>query len=157
MGGPTNPEIRALTPLDAHWLHHLHGEAFDTPWSSDSFAQLLALPTVQGWAIDFPDGHGGPGGPGFILTQNSGGEGEILTFQVAKAVRGQGMGRRLLAHALAHLADGGVASVFLEVAEDRRSAKKLYENQGFRLEGRRKNYYKTRSGRTDAEVWMLTF
>ena len=96
-------------------------------------------------------------GPGFILTQDDGRQGDILTFQVAQIVQGGGLGRLILAHAITHLRDKGVKSIYLEVSKDRIQAKKLYENQGFRLERYRKAYYKTRSGRLDAEVWALYF
>ena len=142
------PSVRALKPLDAAWLSALHGEAFETPWSEQSFRELLSAPSVQGWMVE---------GPGFILTQDDGRQGDILTFQVAQIVQGGGLGRLILAHAITHLRDKGVKSIYLEVSKDRIQAKKLYENQGFRLERYRKAYYKTRSGRLDAEVWALYF
>lgn len=145
------PSIRRLTPLDATWLSLLHQEAFETPWSATSFADLLSAPTVRGWTAETPVG------PGFILTQATPLVGEILTFQVAKSARSRGLGRHVLHHAMVDLQREGIESVFLEVAATRLTAKKLYENQGFRLEGRRKNYYKTRAGRSDAEVWALHF
>ena len=43
-----------------------------------------------------------------------------------------------------------VSRIFLEVAENNIPARRLYEKAGFSEIGRRKNYYKTKSGFCDA-------
>lgn len=63
------------------------------------------------------------------------GEWELLNLAVAPAFRRRGIGAALIA---------GIppGRIFLEVRESNAPARALYENQGFRLLGRRKRYYK---------------
>ena len=148
-------DIYQLTSLDAPWLAAMHAEAFESPWSEQSFADLLNSPAVLGWYGNLEKG------PGFILTQAAGDQGEILTFQVAKASRGQGLGKALFRQAVGALRDCDIKHIYLEVRADRLTAKKIYENQGFKLEGCRKNYYRRQESpqntRMDAEIWALHF
>ena len=44
-------------------------------------------------------------------------------------------------------------TMYREVAEDNRHARRLYEGLGFAETGRRRNYYKTGASRTDAIVY----
>ena len=78
---------------------------------------------------------------GFILARAAGGEAEILTLAVAPAVRGQGLGRALLAAAARHAQTLGAANMFLEVGVDNPPALALYAGQGFVRVGQRKAYY----------------
>ena len=66
------------------------------------------------------------------------GDGEILLIGVEPAERRRGIGRRLLEELLER---AGEAAVFLEVRESNKGAKALYESCGFRVTGRRKDYY----------------
>ncbi len=137
--------VRALSLGDAPWLAAMHAQGFASPWSPTSFAQVLSLPTSQGWvaqAVDVP--------AGFILGQVQPEEAEILTFQVAPCYQGQGYGHRLLGHLLTQCRRQGVAQVFLDVAESSRAAQHLYSSHGFVFTRRRKGYYRARQGREDA-------
>lgn len=59
-----------------------------------------------------------------------------LGMGVAAGSRGQGIGRRLLATAIAHCWDMGLRRIELEVFVTNARAIALYEKLGFRLEGR---------------------
>ena len=60
--------------------------------------------------------------------------------------RGYGFSRDLLRTHLGHLAGHGLKTVFLEVEENNRPARALYERAGFRVVGHRDRYYKDAGG-----------
>jgi ribosomal-protein-alanine N-acetyltransferase len=118
-------------PAHAQALAALHGEVFaHEPWDAASFAALLAQPGVHG-LID-PRG-------GFVLLRVAADEAEILTIGVTR--RRQGIGRSLLAAALAHAGAAGATAMFLEVAAENAAARGLYAAAGFSEVGQRRGYY----------------
>ena len=69
-------------------------------------------------------------------------EAEILSIAIDAAYRGKGFSRTLLLTHLGHLAGRGVRTIFLEVEENNRPARRLYEWAGFNVVGRRDRYYR---------------
>ncbi len=69
-------------------------------------------------------------------------EAEILNLGVAEPVRRRGIARALVRSLLAEFSGRGVRTVFLEVRESNRPARRLYESFGFREVGRRSRYYR---------------
>jgi ribosomal-protein-alanine N-acetyltransferase len=67
--------------------------------------------------------------------------GHVKDLAVHPEARGEGWGRRLLAHALTRLAEGDATSVKLEVREGNEPARNLYEDFGFQTLRRVQNYY----------------
>lgn len=123
--------IFAASPAHAEVLAAMHVVAFPTdPWSADAFTTLLTQPGVSG-LID-PRG-------GFLLLRAILDEAEILTLGVT-APR-QGIGRALLADAIARAAATGVQTLHLEVAAGNDAARALYASFGFQETGRRPAYY----------------
>jgi len=61
--------------------------------------------------------------------------GEIHELVIAPAFRHQGLGRRLIEHALRYLASCGCRRVGLWVGKENEVAKKLYRQMGFHYEG----------------------
>jgi len=61
---------------------------------------------------------------------------------VSPLFRREGIGRRLLEELLSRARESGGDALFLEVRESNTAARSLYEQAGFQLTGRRKNYYK---------------
>ncbi|MGB0717820.1 MAG: ribosomal protein S18-alanine N-acetyltransferase [Alphaproteobacteria bacterium] len=141
---------RRLTAYDSSWLAVLHCEAFASPWTTESFFDLLVLPTTLGWVLTECGRN-----VGFILYQLQTDEAQILTFQIAKASQQRGFGRYLLSSTIDSIKAAGARSISLEVAEQRTPAQKLYESLGFILVGRRKSYYKEKEGRVDALVYSI--
>jgi ribosomal-protein-alanine N-acetyltransferase len=56
---------------------------------------------------------------------------QILSIAVAKKVAGQGIGKKLMSHALAYLTSQGVQEVKLEVRPHNTPARRLYSKLGF--------------------------
>ena len=56
--------------------------------------------------------------------------------------RQAGVGSALVRHLAAEAAASGAVSLLLEVRESNTPARRLYEKIGFRVQGRRKDYYR---------------
>jgi ribosomal-protein-alanine N-acetyltransferase len=80
-------------------------------------------------------------------------EAHITTIAIAPAYRRQGLGRRLLAHALGVAVEAGMVCATLEVRAGNEPAIKLYEAAGFKSAAIRKRYYP--DNREDAVVMWL--
>jgi ribosomal-protein-alanine N-acetyltransferase len=122
--------VITATPLHAAVLAAIHEAAFPPGerWDEAAFATLLQTPGASALL----DERGG-----FVLTRHAGGEAELLTIAVDPRARRQGVGRSLLAAALADC-DG---PMFLEVASDNPAAGSLYTSLGFVRCGLRRDYY----------------
>lgn len=146
-------ETRLVIKNDASVLARLHAESFGAArWSLSQVEASLALDTTEGFVAEeaaLP--------LGFIFCQLVGEEAEILTFCVAPASRRKGVGRVLLAAAVKGVERKGARRLFLEVAADNAAALSLYEKAGFRVVGRRVDYYKSLVGFVDAVMMSVEF
>ena len=114
-------------------LADLHARAFaqDRPWTAQEFSSLLSLPGT----LLLGDHRA------VLLGRVTLDEAEILTLATHPDHRRQGLASALLAGFEAQARDWGVTHAFLEVAEDNRPARALYEGQGYAEVGRRRAYY----------------
>lgn len=126
-------DLQTLTTAHAAAAAAIHETCFPlAAWSEDAITTLLGNPHVFGLIA--------PAG-GFILCQAIAPEAEILTLGVIPAARRGGLGRALLAASLQEMRHRDIRDVFLEVADDNRAAQALYRQAGFRVKGRRRQYY----------------
>lgn len=143
-------DIRLAGPAFLDVMAALHGAAFGpAAWRAPALGSCLALPGAFA-LLAILDGDAAPAG--FILCSLAGGDGEILTLAVDPAQRRHGAARRLIRAALARAQAAGAAHMVLEVARDNGAARRLYEGCGFKVAGRRKNYYRRPAGRVDALI-----
>jgi tRNA threonylcarbamoyladenosine biosynthesis protein TsaB len=133
--------LREANPGDATLLAGLHRATMPRAWETGYFEQIVT--GSAGFAV-IAEANGAV--LGFVLARVAADEAEILSIGVLKAYRENGVGARLLREAAARAGALGAATLFLEVAEDNLSARRLYEAQGFSLTGRRKNYYGDEGG-----------
>jgi [ribosomal protein S18]-alanine N-acetyltransferase len=133
----------------------LHGASFAFGWSKIDFESYLADRHViaDGALSELGIGRR-PALWGMILSRLMPPDAEILTFAVDPARRGGGVGRVLLDRHLMNLERGGARLVFLEVGDDNAAALALYEREGFKIIGRRENYYLRANGERHAAVTM---
>jgi [ribosomal protein S18]-alanine N-acetyltransferase len=112
----------------------IHASAFPpgARWGEEAFAAQLGLPGVFG-LID-PEG-------GIVLARVVAEEAEVLTLAVAAAVQRRGLGRGLLAAAMAEARGAGARRILLEVSAKNEAARALYAGAGFGEVGRRPRYY----------------
>jgi ribosomal-protein-alanine N-acetyltransferase len=129
----------------------LHAVAFadgaERPWS---LAELHAL--VEGSGA-FLLAAGDPLA-GFALARVAADEAELLTLAVDPLRRRQGVGRALLAAAMAEAARRGAAAMLLEVASGSSAAQALYATAGFTVVGRRRAYH-ARPGRPTEDALVM--
>lgn len=71
-------------------------------------------------------------------------EADILNVAVRKDLRGQGIGKRLMAALLDEAKRRGIRRLTLEVSEKNVAATALYSGYGFKRVGVRKRYYENR-------------
>jgi ribosomal-protein-alanine N-acetyltransferase len=79
---------------------------------------------------------------GVVAARTVADEAEILNLAVAPAWRRRGVGRELMAIAVAESARAGAVRVFLEVRESNEAARAFYACLGFLTGGRRPAYYR---------------
>lgn len=79
---------------------------------------------------------------GFVAGAEIAGEWELENIVVAEEARRRRLGETLLRAFLGAAVEGAGHSVFLEVRESNRSARNLYEKNGFVQSGRRPDYYR---------------
>lgn len=124
----------------AELLAALHGEAFETGWTKQAMAELLAMPGA--FALLARMAGAAEGQPaGFLLLRQAADEAEIITLAVRPRLQRLGVARALLEAGLQRLAGNGATACFLEVAEANRAARQLYRGLGFHEAGRRPGYY----------------
>ena len=133
--------------FDVTLLAALHEDCFGGAsdpaeiWSARALAELLAMPgsfALLAREADRPCGYL------FArdLPSDSPEDCEILSLGVLPDARRRGVARELLGAAWRRAAGRGTRRLILEVAEDNRAARMLYQTLGFRCDGRRDGYYK---------------
>ncbi len=130
--------IRSATPADLAGLALLEEASFSDPWTSTMIADALA---ARG-AVALVAAGAGERIVGSVLGRRVADEAEILTIAVDPALRGEGLGRRLLAEAVARLAAAGATTVWLEVRPSNLAARRMYQAAGFVATGVRRGYYR---------------
>ena len=137
----SNVIVHTATGRDAPQLADIHAASFHRGWSEDEFDRMLAERNTLVHVL-----RTGSKIIGFAISRIGADEAEILSIALDGDHRGRGLSRNLLLTHLGHLAGRGVRSVFLEVEENNRPARRLYERTGFAVVGRRERYYRQASG-----------
>ena len=141
-------ELISLALADAVRMAALHETAFPSgqAWDAQQFEDLLKQDSVSARALSC-----GNDILSFVLLQVAVDEAEILTLATALSARRRGCAARLLHGVESDLADRGIARWLLDVAEDNAGALRFYQNNGFGIDGRRRDYYQRLEGqRVDA-------
>jgi [ribosomal protein S18]-alanine N-acetyltransferase len=136
-------KLRRATSADIPSVRQLERQtATAAHWSTAQYEALFAAgaqPRIVLIAADEPTNapiHG------FLVARCLPDDWEIENLVVGEQCRRCGVGLALVRELLAEAANGGVASVNLEVRESNFPATQLYEKIGFKLNGQRKNYYR---------------
>jgi ribosomal-protein-alanine N-acetyltransferase len=117
-------------------------QRFGEAWTAAQCAGLLPMPGV--WLTLARDKRAVVG---FALARAVAGEAELLLLAVRSAYQGSGVGKTLLDSFAETAKARGVSRLHLEVREGNH-ALSLYTGTGFRLVGRRRNYYSGWEGQT---------
>ena len=140
--------VRPAQPGDVSGLALLDRQVNPSPWTERQFAGACGEDNGEPERALVVASEGQP--QGFVVYSRVLDEVCIHNIAVHPAWQGRGLGRLLLAAALAAARDAGAMRCHLEVRASNRAARGLYEQLGFRLDGVRKNYYPTAAGREDA-------
>ena len=136
---------------DAALMAALHATSFERPWSASEFDKLLSNPAV--FALSFAN----ETPQGFALAWAAAGDSELLTIAVSPKARRKGLGAVLVEAVIAQAMVCGAQALILDVAEDNPAARTLYAKRGFVEVGRRKDYYLTSQGPSDALTLRRAF
>jgi ribosomal-protein-alanine N-acetyltransferase len=117
-------------------LAALHAESFETPWSANTFAELVRAPGAVSW-LALADGVP----VGLAIGRVTLEEAEILTICVSPEGRRRGAARLLMKESLGAFDSAGARVAFLEVAYGNKAARGLYHGLGFVAVGQRPRYY----------------
>lgn len=124
-------------------------ERFGETWTRSQCAGILPMPGVKLVLARLGDGTAA----GFSLFRTVSTDAELLLLGVSPQFRKRGIGRMLLDHFIGQARDNGSSRVHLEV-RDGNPAVHMYRSAGFSCVGRRRKYYR---GRTGGEFDALTF
>jgi len=133
--------VEAASTHDAARLAQLHGASFAHGWGETEFETMLTERNTLVHRLRL-----GRKTIGFAVSRIGADEAEILSVAVDQSHRGRGLSHTLLMTHLGHLAGRGVRTIFLEVEENNRPARRLYDRAGFLVVGRRERYYKQPDG-----------
>lgn len=112
-------------------IANLHAKCFpEKPWSSHDFEDLKK----SGCEVIASQN-------GFIVYRKTLDEAEIITIGVHPDARRTGIASAMLGIIDGELRKNGVKTIFLEVAENNRPARALYEQNGYVQIGVRPKYY----------------
>lgn len=141
--------FRSACPCDLEALAQLAHRAEPTGWTLRNFQDALksgydVLLACLGQDI-----------VGYSVTMMVVDEAELLEIGVEPERQGQGIGTRLLAAALARVAERAAQRVHLEVRAGNVVAQKLYASAGFTVVGRRKAYYRPLTAGQEREDALL--
>lgn len=137
--------IRRGTPEDIPHLVALEQECFSSPWSEKGFADFFDSPYSVAIVAEADGILCGYVGMYLIL-----GEGEITNLAVSGDYRRHGIGSMLMS---ALIGTKGLVRLMLDVRESNTVARSLYEKTGFKIDGKRKNFYE--KPREDAILMSL--
>lgn len=94
---------------------------------------------------------------GYIVMMHVVDEFHLLNLSIRADLQGLGHGKHLLQWGIEQAKFAKSKGMLLEVRPSNLVAKSLYQKEGFKLIGIRKNYYPTQSGREDALVMLKRF
>ena len=113
-----------------------------THWSEQQYLDLLADRAESPTRLTLvAQADGSPALAGFLVARHSPPEWELENIIVAPEVRRTGIGKNLMDTLLVQARQTKSDAVLLEVRESNTAARRLYEELGFKENGRRKTYY----------------
>lgn len=146
-----HPVIRPLEHGDLDAIIAIEEAAYPFPWTRGIFSECLRV--GYGCLGVFLDGVL----CGYVIFNWAAGESHLLNLCVHPDRQGRGLGGLLLSRAIERARVLDCQAMYLEVRPSNPEAASLYERRGFRVVGRRPDYYRSTEGREDAIVMRLDF
>lgn len=133
-----NQIIRQMKLEDVPAVHEIDHLSFSLPWPERSFRyEVSENPAARGWVVE-------AGGQiiAMLVLWLIFDEAHVATIATHPQYRRQGIGERLLLHALESASQEGAQRAFLEVRAGNDAAQAMYRKYGFTMDGIRRGYYK---------------
>ena len=111
--------------------------AFASPWTREMLLKELGKKEGVSLVAETEAGEV----VGWCCGAEAAGEGELYKIAVAANSQRQGIATLLLHEFIAVLAKRGVEEVYLEVRSQNHAALTLYQQSGWKIQGKRKRYY----------------
>lgn len=133
-----NLEIRRMVEADVPAVHEIDELSFTLPWPERSFRfELTSNPASRCWVAVADDRIAAMAVIWLIVD-----EAHVATIATHPDFRRQGIGEKLLKHALQSALGEGAVRSFLEVRASNEAAQAMYHRFGYIEDGRRPRYYK---------------
>lgn len=141
--------IVPFEPEDLDPILEIEKRVYATPWSRQSYEDLISLNDIHTWVAKSDERL-----VGYMLFQATANDMELHTIAVLPEQQSKGIGRRLMEHLIREAEKFGAEHIFLQVRPSNRHAIALYAKFGFVTIGVRKRYYEDNS--EDACIMRLT-
>lgn len=142
--------IRPIMESDMKELAQIESESFSTPWSENSFRELLSIDYARYLVAEYDGEIAGSAGMRIVA-----GEGDIDNVVVKESLRGKKIAQALISKLIELGRSEGVNEFTLEVRVSNAPAIHVYEKAGFVSEGIRPNFYEKPT--EDANIMWLRF
>ena len=130
--------IRQAQPRDAGDIYEIERLCFPDPWSRSAIESELTQNLRAFYVVAEREGQI-VGYAGLWWIED---EGHITNVAVRPGFRNRHIGKGIIDTLIEHTSKSGIKHYTLEVRASNEAAIKLYEQFGFRVEGRRKGYYR---------------
>lgn len=130
--------VREMTWDDLDQVMIIENENFSVPWTEAGFFTYLMRSDALFLVAEEEDEEEIAGYCGIIMAAD---EGDITNVSVKEELQGQGIGTMMVKELETRVKALGIQKIFLEVRKSNAPAIALYEKQGFKHMGVRKNYY----------------
>ncbi len=132
-----DPDIRPMGVNDLDRVSAIERSCFSTPWSQNTFNNLLNRRDSDLWVAAVDGSVVGYAVVWFVAE-----EAELGNLAVMPGWRGRGLGRQLLDQSIAFASEQEASRIYLEVRPSNLAAQQLYESRGFIVVGLRRRYYR---------------
>jgi ribosomal-protein-alanine N-acetyltransferase len=129
---PAMMDLERQSPTAAHWSPQQYEDLFIGTRGGQQSERLAWIIEEEGKTPELF---------AFLIAHRIDAEWELENIAVAGAVRGRGVGTRLLCEFVAHARAEKGSRIFLEVRASNEGARALYRKMGFEETGLRKSYY----------------
>ena len=145
-------QLAAISLDDITPILEIEKDSFSWPWKRMSFVGQLACKPAYNFTVKCLDGTDEQQVIGYIFCRRVKNDLHILRIAVEPNWRSRGIATWLLKRCIGLACERGVTTAFLEVRASNQIAISLYHKQGFRVIGKRPNYYT--DTREDALVFL---
>ena len=139
--------LRTLFKSDLNQLLAIEQSVHVVPWTEETFKTCFQAGYI-GWVMENVKKI-----TGFVMISLRPDECHVLNICVARECQHQGIGRKMMEHALQHAKQQGAMIAYLEVRASNSRAISLYQKMHFLPIGKRKGYYPMPSGDEDALIF----